>query len=92
MDVNLQSLYQIQMDHLLNRFQHHPKTKMKGFVEFLYLTLLSFLIYIFIKYFIIYKIIECYNLNTHIIVCINILIVVCITHINTIIIVCIRVL
>ena len=37
---NLQFLYQIQMDHFLNTFLHHSKTKIKGFVVILHLMLL----------------------------------------------------
>ena len=48
---------------------------MKGLVEFLYLMLLYFSNYLFDKF------IECHHLNTHIIVCINLQIFVCITHV-----------
>ena len=34
--VNWQSLQQLKMVHLLNRFLYHSKSKMKGFAEFLY--------------------------------------------------------
>ena len=47
MGVKLQFLYHLKLVHFLNTSLHHSKTKMKGFVVFLYLMLLYSSIYMY---------------------------------------------